>query len=85
MPRATTIEIDNQEVKVFLVSRLDFPLGQYQQYLQQMADRSLRLKKWTLFGEATRTTPPGIKSPAMETDAWFDLRNDAFWVLTKKD
>ena len=75
----TTIEIDGQELIVFMFAGEGFPFEEYKATLQALAEHKIRLKEWTFFDEACKARIEGEEWN--RTNAWFDLNNDVLWTL----
>ncbi len=83
-----TVQMDEKEFHVYMVAGRDFDFNEYQPYLTQLADGSIRLKESSEFGpaiEAHLGTPKKEKRPSFQThtNVWFDIDNDVLWTLTE--
>lgn len=84
---STTVRHDGKEVSVYVVGANGFNVLEYQPYLQQMVDNTLRLKERSEFDEAIKQQL-GIRlswDRRIRNNAWFDIENDVLWTLTEEN
>lgn len=76
------VHVGNRMVAVFMVAGEGFVFTDYQTYLQQLVDGSLRLQEWTNFDHAVKFEA-GLRTDVYQTNTWFDIQNDVLWTLTR--
>lgn len=76
------VTVNGKKIPVYMFAALEFPFGDYQPYLQQLADNSLRLQEQTDFDAAVKIKA-GLPAKRLfpQTNVWFDFRNDVLWTL----
>ena len=81
------IKVGEKELTVYMVASTGFAFAEYQQYLQLMSKKEIRLKEGTDFDNAVRVKAELPESRLLhpETRAWFDIHNDVLWTLSEED
>lgn len=82
------VEVEGQQVEVFLLTSCGFSFDEYQEYMQILANEEYHRPEPTYFKEAI-CKQLGIKNEEFDyfnadINAWFDFQNDVLWVLTQE-
>lgn len=82
---SVTVSLDGEEVSVYMVAGEGFSFADYQEHLQDLADRKFRPKEWICFDDALRVViGTAVQESHRRTNVWFDFENDVLWTVTSR-
>lgn len=83
----TNVFVGDKELRVHMIAAKGFPFAEYQYFLQRFAEGEFRLQESTYFDDAVkRAVGLTVDAPwSLDTNAWFDFKNDVLWTLNRVD
>jgi hypothetical protein len=81
---SVAIDMGDHELLVYVLASFGFDFASYAVFLREMAKGTIRTKAPTRFPEMLAASLKANEEPRdrNRVNVWFDLNNDAFWVLS---